>query len=200
MVKLNPFSREENELDKQIDAQKEMQFNNLTAQEDSRDSMPVQDRSPDLVRWQQDMEPYIEQMEHELRSEFLNSDGEFAPIPGTKPLCSEELIKKLSTMLRGSANQNTMMSNFSDDMISKQMIALENSYLLDLAIAEMKTYNTPRYNLSMVKQIFRSYSKPALLRGWGGGERKHMGTVTSIKELHHDGVPDGNKKKSMFKF
>lgn len=199
MVKLNPFSKESDVMDKQIEAQKDMQYNDITDREDSRDSMPIQDRSPDLVRWQQDMNPYIEEMEHELRSEMLNSDGDYVSIPGTTPLCSEELIKKLTTMLRGSANQNTMMSNFSDDMIARQMVGLENSYVLDLAIAEIKRHGTPRYNLSMVKQIFRSYAKPALLRGWGGGERKHMGTVTSIKELHHDGVPEGNKKKSMFK-
>ena len=91
------------------------------------------------------------------------------------------------------------MSKFDIEQIGKRMFDLEKNVICDILIQERKTHNAALSDLSTVKQVFRSTAQPTFLRSLGGGERTHLSTIRTVKELHSDGLAsEQNKKKGIF--
>lgn len=204
MVKLNPFKRnkETDDWTRQTSFQERMQDKeiNISTTPEEQALMEENKHSSDLTRWQQNLKPFIQEMVHELKREYQNENGDWIRREGTKPMCSQDLIEKLVAKMNSIANQNTILTKYKDHNIAKCMRALENSYILDLALPERKKYDTPLDNLSNIKQIVRFYAQPTLFRAYGGFESINQRSVRSIKELHSETPLNQQQKKSFLSF
>ena len=202
------FGRKEknNEFEQQLSSNERMQQNEMTAQESAAEQYLIEQREKmqDLTKWQQDMSPFLKRMVHDLKREYIGDDGEYHPVivngSPLKPLCSDELIQDLISQLRNFTSQNTMMSNLDEYQINKIIRHCEKTVILDMLVPEMKKYGTPEHQLSQIKKIFRGALTPTLYRAWRGGERKHLGTIRTVKELVNEGgqIGEHNKKKGLW--
>jgi len=188
------------EFDRQLSSAEMMQEKEITAQESAAEGylMDLKEKNQELTKWQQDLEPFLLKMVHRLRREVKDETGKYKPITVNgkplPPLCTDELIYNLVALLEPSTSPNMMMSNFDENQIYQQIVSNERTVILDLLIPEMKKYGTPRHQLSEVKKIFRAFMYPTMFRAWKGGERKHLGTIRTVKELHSDNQEVGKKK------
>ena len=193
------------DLDRQFEAQQEQQNMDIASSTLPEEQMALHGRelNHDLTRWQQDLDPIIDSMIHRLKCEVMTEEGNFVPLldhnkKPIPPLCSDECIYKLIAVLEPNASRNVMMSKFDSEHIGNIMYALESDIIIDILVDERKKYRTPLSHLSEVKIIFRSFALPTFYRALGGGERRYLGTIRTVKELHNASNMDEGKKKGLF--
>jgi hypothetical protein len=151
--------------------------------------------SPDLTRWQQDVDPYLQKMILKLKRQYVGEGGKLQTIDGLEPLCSDECVENILGLLQANTTPNTMLSKFTESQISNMQIQLERTLILDVLIPERKKHATSLAYLSQVKKIFRSFALPTFFRSLGGFESINQRQIRTIKELRSDRPQE---KKTMF--
>lgn len=203
-MKLNPFkSRQEDDLDRQINMQQDQQAMDIAASTSPEEQMRLQQEmpQPELTKWQQNLDPWLKKMVFRLKRWVEVSEDNWAESKQFGPLCSDTCIYDLVALVEPNCSPNVINSKFTEDQISREMRALEQSVVLDILIKERKAKQTPLSHLSEVKKIFRSFAKPTYYRAFGGFEALNLRNIRTEKVLHSIGErQDQPKKKSFFGF
>lgn len=135
-----------------------------------------------LTRWQQDLDPDIERMVHDLRMEYFNGERERwerqKDINGEpiRPLCNELLIRKMVALLRPNTSRNLIMSNYTDSIIQDELRSLYISFIMHLGFNRV-LYDVEKGDMSMILRLFKSVAKPTFYRALNAGERNSLKTI-----------------------
>lgn len=189
----NPFKKDTESPDIQL---RKSELNELNNSEGMGEYMQMQNLPRnDLTKWQQNIDPILDEMEHVLRREQKDSNGQWITNKNLPPLCSNECIENLKAILKPNTSFNIMMSKLSEDQINNNLKSLQDTVLIDVLLTEWKKYGTPSTYLSQVKKIFRSFALPTYYRAVGGFEAINLRQIRTLKELKSDGLPSSDKKK-----
>lgn len=208
---IEPKNGKKDELQRQIDAQEDMQKYDAGFSTTPEEQYLMQSAIPsaDLTKWQQNLDPWLKKMVHRLRREVEVKQDVWKPMvikyrvngelksSNMDPLCSDECIHNLVALLEPNTSPNVINSKFAEDQISKEMKMLETSVILDILVNERKTYNTPLSYLSEVKKIFRAFAMPTYYRALGGFESNNQKQIRTVKEFHN-ATGQVKDKKSLF--
>jgi len=202
-MKLNPFkNRPDDDLDRQINMQQDQQSMDIAASTSPEEQMRMQQDlpQPELTKWQQNLDPWLKKMVFRLKRWVEVSDGDWKD-SHLGPLCSDTCIYDMIALVEPNCSPNVINSKFTEDQISREMRALEQSVILDILLKERKKNKTALSHLSEVKKIFRSYAKPTYYRAFGGFEALNLRNIRTEKVLHSIGErPETSKKKAFFGF
>lgn len=162
----------------------------------SANAMP----SPDLTRWQQDVDPYIQKLILKLKRQYIDEEGRVHYLDKERlpPLCSDECIENIISLIQANTTPNTMLSKFTEAQISNMEIELENTLIIDVLLPERRKYNTPLAYMSQIKKIFRSFIKPTFYRAYKGFENNNQRKIQTVKELHTDSNRSISKKSDSY--
>ena len=134
-----------------------------------------QDRKDDLTRWQQNLEPELRQLVHDLKKEVCVGKGENGheewKCIDEEPVCTEEYVLRFLTKVRPFMSKNLMMSNYSEERILNTI----KSSLLDLRCdigLNREKYEIDKGDMDHIVQVFKSYTIPTLFRPMNQGESK----------------------------
>ena len=196
----NLFSRpKEKEFEQQKELQKMGSTDGIIAgelmpeKEDIAAKAYMQEQKDSLTKWQQNLEPELQQLTHDLKKEvmtgFTKDDEEMWTAVDDNPVCTDEFVHRFLTKARPFMTKNLMMSNYSEERIL---------HILRFALIDMVTdvgYNRKKYKIDKgdmdhVVQVFKSYITPTLFRPMQQGERKHIGTTyrdSQIKTVQETG-------------
>jgi len=191
--------QERDEFDRQADLSREQADYEANMSDGMAEQYGMQTMfSPDLTRWQQDNDPYIQDMICELKRATKNENGEYFIDKSMPPLCSDECIKNLVAQMKGLTSPNTMLSRFEEYKIYQIQQSVEKTIILDVLLPERKKYHTPLGHMSQVKKIFRSFSLPTLFRAHKGFESHNQRAIRTVKELSSSRDESKSETKSWF--
>jgi len=198
--------------EKEFEQQKELQkmggTDNLVAtelapeKEDIAAKAFMQEQRDSLTKWQQNLEPELQQMVHDLKKEVMTSydaEGEevWEPID-EEPICTDEFVHRFLTKVRPFMSKNVMMSNYSEERILLVLRYALIDIITDIGYNREK-YKIDKGDMDHIVQVFKSYIMPTLFRPMNQGERKHIGTTyrdSSIRTVQE--TPPQKKKVSLF--
>jgi len=202
----NPFvNKKKDEFEQQKEIVKIQGVDNLIAsevapeREDIAARAYVQEQKDNLTKWQQNLEPELQQIMHDLKKEIMvgvDDEGKeiWEPIGG-KPICTNEFVHRFLTKARPFMTKNLMMSNYSEERILQIIrFALIDLYM-DIGYNRTK-YKVDKGDMDHIIQVFKSYITPTLFRPMQQGERKHIST-TSKESLIRTIAETEQKPKKM---
>lgn len=183
--------REDYVMDKQMySADKQ----NIVANEMSPQSqmIDIQERKEmeDLVRWQQDLEPEVEQLDHDLKKEVFNSvKGVWEPklIGGlpAEPMCNDYCVLMIKTAIRPFMTKNEMMSNYSEEQIYTKLKATMKTIIRNIGLRH-HYYEISFHDISVIRQTIQNAIMSSPFRALKQGERDYIkGSKKMIETVTH---------------
>jgi hypothetical protein len=193
--------KEERMLQKQIEGQ-----NNATVLGNATDAnsdmtyLEQQKQREDLVMWQQNLEPELELMIHDLRNEFYDYNSETwvqkTDINGEKlkPLCNEQCIQTLVPAVRPLVSKNMIMGNFSEERVLQILKRTMGEIVININM-NYDSYGIDWHQISRTLSIIKNTIQPAPFRALNNGERKYLSTINRRVENYSSNPVTEPKKK-----
>lgn len=146
---------------------------------------PQPDKS-DLIIWQQNLDPELQQLIHDLRNEYMDDNGEWIQehrykgrdkhgnaIWEPSPILNERGIQVIISMLRPLTGRNLMMSNYSETRILISLSRNLKTLVAHLAY-NRELYELKKGDMSQVVELYKRVAEPAHWRCWNNGERRYL--------------------------
>jgi len=203
--------KEEQLLDKQLNASSNDTLTNLAAHPQTEMmQLEKQKEREDLVRWQQDLNIEIDQLEHDLKRERLNNKNKWVPSTilveiqkdGTKlyqeimPVCNDLCMLMIKTNLRPLMGKNIMMSNLQEERILRILFSTIKTIILNICI-KCDYYEVDFHDISYIRQTIQNAILPSPFRALNNGERKYLSSSTRRIESLHEGTGAPQQKKGL---
>ena len=154
-----------------------------------------QEKRSDLIQWQQDLSPEIQQFIHKIRRENKVGEAWISPA-GMLPLANEMFIFDVVGLIELSTNKNLINSNYSENRV---LTALKFT-LFDFRKMLMHRgyYGLHKYNMDLIVRLFKNAIEPTYWRCLNNGERKYAGDLSKRVEVHTDNPNANMGKKGLF--
>ena len=155
----------------------------------------------ELARWQLDAEPELEQLIHDLRSEYYNvGTGQWEKVKlldgSNMPSLMNDLGIQTLLMSVRFLNRNVFLSNFSDEEIYKNTMII-NVEFINFLCMNARRFGIEKPNLTIIEERIIMPVFSGMKRAQLAGERRSLyesqKTITSI--IQH---PDAKKKTGLF--
>lgn len=196
-MNLNPFSKKKDDLQRELDANKQAQLLAVAASPSAAQEEQVileqqKDRA-ELTRWQQDMSMDIVLMIHRFKNEvedengvwvkrkIIQADGTLVDAP---PLCSDECIWRLVALLEPSTSKNLMMSKYEKEYILNVLHRLADTVAIDILLPNRKRWGISMSDMSLIVDIFRTAADPTYFRALGANEKEYLKGIRKDTYLH----------------
>lgn len=167
--------------------------------EASRQPSPARMRhdKQDLIQWQLDPKEILEQVEHDFRGEYQDSDGKWKRKVDSKAIMNELGINSVMSILKSRISKVFNLSNFTESDVN--MMALQTSMEIIEAIAENYYYWDLQFSdFDKVRNMVVHNIFATLKRGFGDGERRYLGRIEQV--IHKiTSSNDGGKQKGFNK-
>jgi len=202
----NPFTKRTNE-------QKEAYKYNTQLEQDSHayaHGMPAnltdealwyeqKEERDQLTKWQQDLNPELQEFVHKLKKEVKGKDGKWervliGEVP-MKQISTDEGIWEMVMMIEPLLSRNLMMTNYSDEIIQREKRRVASDFILHLKYY-WKYYEIDPGNLSYLLNLFKSIVYPTFNRALNDGERRHQRSI--YKDIFTHGERIEPQKKKLF--
>jgi hypothetical protein len=158
-----------------------------------------QQQKADLTRWQLDPRDILEEIEHKLKGEIvMGVDAEGNDIYGKKgePLMNDEGINAIITLISARISKVIILSNLTEEDISKIMIAFSNE-LISLFFMKYKEFQIDEAYMSSITNYIEDIVYATLNRALKGGERDFLKTTERRIESYSD-KPEQKGMSNMF--
>ena len=166
-----------------------------------------QDQSAQLIRWQEDLDPVLLELFHNLRSEFFDGkeyraiqvqqtqpDGTVVMV-NLKPKLNEEDAYNLIMILKPIINKNTMLGTHEKKSIAKIIIKMSDdiSFFISQMIGNLKIDIATAHMIdSTVSQLVHNTYN----RGLNNQERNYAGkTQKTVSMVKQEYITDKMKKQ-----
>ena len=184
----NPFVKKINEQEEQHKFNtREQIIKSAMDDSDQVEYRAEKEEKDNLTRWQQDLEPELQLLVHDLKREFYDGNGwvkeigdDDKPVP---QICNDVLIRKMVTLLRPLVSRNLIMSNYSEENIQTELRSTNFAFIENLGYNYQK-YAIDKGDLSIVVRLFKSVARPTFYRAFNAGERnlmKHISKEHTIR-------------------
>lgn len=168
-------------------------------------------QSEDLIKWQQNLGPDVDAMEHNLRQERFNlgtnrwerlKESWYDPtlnrvvLREMKPVCNDVCIQMLKTISAPFMSKNELMSNYSTDQIIQKLKSTLKTLARNLGI-KSEVYELNFHDSSMVRQTVQNMIMAGPFRALNQGEKNYIkGSSRRIETVNAD--PSKGEKKSIW--
>jgi len=168
-------------------------------------------QSEDLIKWQQNLGPDVDTMEHNLRQERFNlgtnrwerlKESWYDPtlnrvvLREMKPVCNDVCIQMLKTISAPFMSKNELMSNYSTDQIIQKLKSTLKTLARNLGI-KSEFYELNFHDSSMVRQTVQNMIMAGPFRALNQGEKNYIkGSSRRIETVNAD--PSKGEKKSIW--
>ena len=168
-------------------------------------------QSEDLIKWQQNLGPDVDLMEHNLRQERFNlgtdrwerlKESWYDPtlnrvvLREMKPICNDVCIQMLKTSIAPFMSKNEMMSNYSTDQIIQKLKSTLKTLVRNLGL-KYEFYELNFHDISMVRQMIQNMIMAGPFRALNQGEKNYIkGSSRRIETVNGD--PSKGEKKSIW--
>ena len=164
-----------------------------------------------LIQYQLDLREELERIDHLLRGHQLKYDGTgnlkwVEPTDDSMKPFNDKGVQIIMNVISFYLNRNTILSNYSEDMINWKMMDLgdELADLIFMKYEEMGMNSAEKKKLYpiIVREIVDSVHS-AYLRAMAGGERESLRTARSVVQneqmSRQEHYPNPKKQFSVFK-
>ncbi len=168
-------------------------------------------QSEDLIKWQQNLGPDVDLMEHNLRQERFNLGADrwerlkeswYDPtlnrvvLREMKPICNDVCIQMIKTSIAPFMSKNEMMSNYSTDQIIQKLKSTLKTLVRNLCL-KYDFYELNFHDISMVRQMIQNMIMAGPFRALNQGEKNYIkGSSRRIETVNGD--PSKGEKKSIW--
>jgi len=207
--------REDDIIDKQHSQSTETALlTNATNPQSELIQLKEQEEREDLVRWQQDLGPEMEQLEHDLKREVFDKktnewvslkewvygdDGQPKEVDAT-PMCNDFCIQMIKATIRPFMTKNEIMSNYTEDRILQKMRNTLKTLSRNVGVKH-DFYEIDFHDISSIRTIVQNAMMSAPFRALNQGERNYLKTSTRRIENLSDPTFNQQRKgliKSLF--
>jgi len=207
------LNKEGKEEEKQIQEQRDFvreqdMMNNATASEQV-DQYNQESRS-DLLKWQQDLGDEVEKLKHDLRSEQLNTEGQWVQMvvpvgydeqgkivyEAVPPMANEWFIRYVETQIKPFLSRNMFSSNFNEKRIL-QMLKSTCNDIADMMADSFDRHGIVFQDYNSVTRTIKNIITPGPFRALNDGQRRHDRTIAKRVEAFQDREMNTPRKSFM---
>lgn len=165
----------------------------------------------EFLRWQQDLEPELAQLAHDLRNEYLTDDGwtkkyevyrdeKGQPIKVYLPALMNELgIQMVITYCRPLVSKNLINTQYTDEIIRVTLLETMKTISNDLA-DNFDKYEADFLDYDRILTLIKNTVKPTAYRALGGWTKKTDASVIKIQEVFTEQKNQQKPNKKLFGF
>ncbi len=165
------------------------------------------DEREQLLRWQQNINPELEELKHDLLNEYKDAEGNWKSYltevfdEETGKLKTVDMPPRMNSFgvqfvlsnIKRYINRNTMRCSMSTEEINTKMRSFSNAMTIALAV------NSTEYQINMTEyhsicRTIRSMVHFTLLRALNDGERKNEREIRRLVETNTGGQLNPTKK------
>lgn len=124
-----------------------------------------------------------DEIEHKLKGEVYDAQHEkWIKKPYSRPFMNEEGIWRIMSIITSMINQNTILSNLTENEIRNLILQLGEE-VIDLLAMKHKEFEVDKGDLTPIVDMVTRMAYIALKRGFNEGERKFLKTTVRSSEI-----------------
>lgn len=150
----------------------------------------------DLIKWQQNLAPEIQQLVHRIKRERQITPELWEAYSDIEPLANNKFIMDTIGLIELSMNKNLINSAYTDEKVRTALKSTVFDFRCMLQ-ANREEYNIDKTNMYLIVRLFKNAIEPSYWRCWNNGERKYTSVLSKRVEVHTD-QPEKKGGNSLF--